>query len=193
MSTVKDMMGQRFGWVTVLERVGSDKWGLAAWRCKCKCGKVVVILGRDLRLGRTKSCGCLHKTNLRNRIGIKNSSWKGNQAKHAAVHMWLAKNKPRSVLCEKCRERPPTELSFNHKNGEWSRNPEDYEWLCHSCHRLKDEGRGARPLTKARIHRIREFYDVGAANQCELAVLFRVTQTTISNVIRGTGVYQDAL
>jgi hypothetical protein len=31
------------------------------WKCNCECGTSCFILGRNLRLGYTKSCGCLQK------------------------------------------------------------------------------------------------------------------------------------
>ena len=31
------------------------------WKCKCECGQIKTISGRDLRTGHTLSCGCLHK------------------------------------------------------------------------------------------------------------------------------------
>ncbi len=58
MSRVKDLTGQRFGRLTVIERAGSDKWGVARWRCKCDCGKEVEVSGGKIRSGHTKSCGC---------------------------------------------------------------------------------------------------------------------------------------
>lgn len=58
MGTLIDLTGQRFGHLTVVERVGSDKWGVAIWRCKCDCGAEVVVSGGKLRRGHTKSCGC---------------------------------------------------------------------------------------------------------------------------------------
>lgn len=63
---VEDLIGEKFGRVLVLERAPS-RHGRAHWLCQCDCGKTKVILGRSLRKGRTKSCGCLRKelaTNL---------------------------------------------------------------------------------------------------------------------------------
>lgn len=59
-----DLTGQRFGRLTVIERtkrpMGSNAQG-PFWRCKCDCGRSVVVTGSNLRYGRTQSCGCLHK------------------------------------------------------------------------------------------------------------------------------------
>lgn len=58
-----DLKGQRFGRLTVLERIGTRS-GCALWRCLCDCGKLVNIPSRSLRSGNTKSCGCLHSAEL---------------------------------------------------------------------------------------------------------------------------------
>lgn len=69
MSTRKDMTGQKFGRLTVIKYVYSDKHHNAVWQCQCKCGNIVEVRGDMLRNGNTKSCGCLctthHKSNTR--------------------------------------------------------------------------------------------------------------------------------
>ena len=57
MSRLKDLVGQRFGRLVVLERSGTQ-CGSAMWLCKCDCGNMVVSNGHNLRRGVTKSCGC---------------------------------------------------------------------------------------------------------------------------------------
>lgn len=37
------------------------------WRCKCLCGKEIIVKGNSLRNGNTKSCGCLKKEQLSER------------------------------------------------------------------------------------------------------------------------------
>lgn len=54
-----NLMGQKFGRLTIVKRAGSDKWKNATWLCKCNCGREKIISGNDLREGNTKSCGCL--------------------------------------------------------------------------------------------------------------------------------------
>lgn len=58
----KDLTGQKFGRLTVIERdFGvTDKKG-AYWKCRCECGSVKTINGRALRTGATLSCGCLNR------------------------------------------------------------------------------------------------------------------------------------
>lgn len=55
---VKDLIGQKFNKLTVIERNGSDHRGEAQWKCKCECGNEIVVLGSNLRTGHTTSCGC---------------------------------------------------------------------------------------------------------------------------------------
>ncbi|MBQ4495407.1 MAG: hypothetical protein II968_06525 [Selenomonadaceae bacterium] len=60
MAAIKDLTGQRFGRLTVLEFVGIKKHH-AQWKCKCDCGNIFIAKGTTLRDGTTKSCGCLHR------------------------------------------------------------------------------------------------------------------------------------
>ena len=57
---VKDLLGQKFGHLTVIERAGSDHRGEAKWKCKCDCPAhtEIIVLGSNLRTGHTQSCGC---------------------------------------------------------------------------------------------------------------------------------------
>lgn len=57
----KDITGQKFNRLLVLNRVENDKWGQTLWLCKCDCGGYRVVRGTDLKRNNTKSCGCLHK------------------------------------------------------------------------------------------------------------------------------------
>lgn len=53
-----DISGMRFGRLTVMEFVGQSKDKRAVWKCICDCGKTVNVIGKSLRSGNTKSCGC---------------------------------------------------------------------------------------------------------------------------------------
>jgi len=53
---IVDISGQRFGRLTVLKMfpIREDNW-----RCLCDCGKEITVNGYLLKIGNTKSCGCL--------------------------------------------------------------------------------------------------------------------------------------
>lgn len=62
MSNLKDLTGQKFALLTVINRVKNDAKGKAYWECLCDCGNTTVVSGSNLRNGAVKSCGCLrHK------------------------------------------------------------------------------------------------------------------------------------
>ena len=64
MSQANSMIGKRFGRLTVIEEFACTKQG-RYYRCICDCGNITrPIYGPSLRLGRTKSCGCLHREEL---------------------------------------------------------------------------------------------------------------------------------
>lgn len=58
---VIDEIGNTYGYLTVIERAQNNSAGRAMWKCRCKCGNEVVVLGKRLRSGATKSCGCYQK------------------------------------------------------------------------------------------------------------------------------------
>lgn len=55
----KDLTGQIFGYLTVIEDTGKvSEHRNIIWKCKCKCGNTIEIPGSYLTKG-TQSCGCL--------------------------------------------------------------------------------------------------------------------------------------
>lgn len=60
----KDITGQKFGRLTVLELDTNSKEKAAKWICKCECGAIISTRGSSLRSGHTKSCGCFHLEDL---------------------------------------------------------------------------------------------------------------------------------
>lgn len=60
MPAMKDLTGQRFGRLTVIQPNGKDSQGHYKWLCACDCGNLKTIVGTYLTRGETQSCGCLH-------------------------------------------------------------------------------------------------------------------------------------
>ena len=58
----KDMIGKKFGRLTVLKQLDDDITvggnHVIMYLCKCECGKEVKTQGNHLRSGHTNSCGC---------------------------------------------------------------------------------------------------------------------------------------
>ena len=79
MGKLKDLRYKKFGMLTVTERFGSDKHGIALWLCDCDCGfKGCVVRGRALISGATKSCGCI-------RVEIASNKFKEMHKKRASA------------------------------------------------------------------------------------------------------------
>ncbi|MBT8348699.1 MAG: hypothetical protein HKP62_04540 [Sulfurovum sp.] len=70
---LKDLTGQRFGKLVVLERVEdhitSGGNSIVKWKCKCDCGKITFVRTDSLKRGDTKSCGCIFHSPKSNLIG----------------------------------------------------------------------------------------------------------------------------
>ena len=65
MSKLKDLKGQRFGRLVVIERAENfilpSGQPQTAWLCQCDCGNILKTRSFSLTNGTTKSCGCLAK------------------------------------------------------------------------------------------------------------------------------------
>lgn len=63
MSKKVDLVGQRFGKLTVIQYVGlgerSNGKKYCNWLCKCDCGNETIVRTSYLTCGETRSCGCL--------------------------------------------------------------------------------------------------------------------------------------
>lgn len=55
---LKDLTGQRFGRLLVIEKVRKPNDTRAYWKCQCDCGNETIVSGKDLRNMHTQSCGC---------------------------------------------------------------------------------------------------------------------------------------
>ena len=60
---VKNLQGQKFGRLTVIEQDTEHKGAAAYWKCQCECGNIKSIRGSNLTSKNkpTRSCGCLNK------------------------------------------------------------------------------------------------------------------------------------
>ena len=92
------LIGKTFGRLTVIGFAGRSNVGEYLWRCHCLCGKDTTVKSQKLRLGYTKSCGCL-KVEMRRYIrihGMRKSreyqTWIGMKARCSNPHSGYFKN-----------------------------------------------------------------------------------------------------
>lgn len=69
------LIGKKFGRLTVTGRADRPegiKGGDAYWRCLCECGTEVDVMGKSLKNGKTKSCGCYkHDVLVKDLVGMR--------------------------------------------------------------------------------------------------------------------------
>ena len=53
-----DLVGEKFGDLTVKESAGTDKQRNKLWLCECVCGETVKVATRQLTSGEKTNCGC---------------------------------------------------------------------------------------------------------------------------------------
>jgi hypothetical protein len=64
MGRFRDLSGERFGRLLVLQKNGYNKHHQLYWLCECDCGNRKNVLGCVLSRGDTNSCGCLVKESI---------------------------------------------------------------------------------------------------------------------------------
>ena len=73
--------GVKFGMLTCIERIGSDKHGKAVWWFWCDCGNTINARITDVKRGKVKSCGC-----IRAQTAKQNGLLGGKKDRHGATH-----------------------------------------------------------------------------------------------------------
>lgn len=121
-TTKVDMIGQRFGRLTVLEEVDDrTTCGEVKYLCQCDCGNTKIVIGTLLRDGRTKSCGCLLAESTRKR------SRKHGLSDHPLYKIW-------SGIVQRCYKETDTAYKYYGARGitvcdEWRHNPDAFiQW-----------------------------------------------------------------
>ena len=119
---IKDITNQRFGNLTALKYVGSNKDKKAMWECKCDCGNTYVTTGKSLRLNLTTSCGCM-KIQRAIQLGKKNKTH--GKTKTRLYNIWHGMKK-------RCRTESDTNFKYYGGKGisvcdEWVNSFESFE------------------------------------------------------------------
>lgn len=138
-----DMVGHRFGRLTVLARVERpDSSRAYCWLCRCDCGVEKIVRGINLRIGNTRSCGCKKRSRVAV-VGEPHPAYRANPKSHRTGHRRCRElfpgNQTCSVVgCSRIAER-------HHVDGNPLNNaPENVQFLCHKHHM-------AHPHTRAQM------------------------------------------
>lgn len=90
-----DLIGQVFGYWTVIKEADKNKHGQTQWLCRCKCGNEGIVTTIALRNGRSKSCGCY-------KIQASTNDLKGKQFGRLTPIRIVGKNQRANVWECKC-------------------------------------------------------------------------------------------
>lgn len=100
------MIGTTFGRLTVMsEAYRVDRAKRAFW-CLCSCGSGLHVTQNSLKTGNTRSCGCLHKEQLRERM-----------TKHGATYFGVKPREWRAWCSMRRRCTKPTSTDYSYYGG----------------------------------------------------------------------------
>lgn len=66
-----NLLGKRFGRLTVIERLSNNQYRERRWRSVCDCGGYATSTSSSLKSGQSKSCGC-YQREVAKKLGRKN-------------------------------------------------------------------------------------------------------------------------
>lgn len=87
--------------------------------------------------GKTHSLAAVEKIREAN-TGERSHNWKGDAVGYASLHEWVRKRIPKPLICPRCHTRLTIDLS--NKDNKYTRDLNDWEWLCRICH-MEIDGR----------------------------------------------------
>lgn len=84
-----DLIGQKFGRLTVVSLAGKNERRCLLWNCKCDCGRTKTVAATFLRTGKVRSCGCLRKEMARESAKSLPKESRMGMFRHGALHTRL--------------------------------------------------------------------------------------------------------
>lgn len=92
---------------------------------------------------------CSRRCAAQPRSGENHQYWKGDKVGYSAVHEWVKKYLPKPKVCNRCNLEKKLDLSVN--DYKYTRELENWEWICRSCHCKKDDNGGETKFKKGQI------------------------------------------
>ena len=204
---VKDILGQKFGRLTVISFSHSQKFKAgtsAVWRCLCQCGKTVLIRGAHLRSGNTSSCKCANREKITKHghsVGGKDGKsasslykcWSSmkNRCENRRCHNYSNYGGRGISVCERWRNsfanfladvgpKPSPELSLDRINNNGNYEPGNVRWATASQQRLNTRRRSLTDEEVAKAIKLRQQDKTYKA----IGELFGVGDRAVSSAIK---------
>jgi 5-methylcytosine-specific restriction endonuclease McrA len=99
-------IGDTFGRLKVISFTGEvqGKWGGRKIACICSCGNTTIVTTSNLKKGKTKSCGCLHRERVR-LLGLSHRKYKEVSGFSKLYRTYICQSKRRSLAFVLSREK----------------------------------------------------------------------------------------
>lgn len=113
-------LGKKYGRLKVIEIIKPKK-GLTKWRCKCDCGNEYIGIGKYIKYGNIKSCGCIAKELQENAIVYKRiyKVWRGmiNRCYNPKCESYKNYGLRGIEVCKQWRENAREFIEWAYNNG----------------------------------------------------------------------------
>lgn len=198
MGKALELTGQKFGLLTVIKRKENDKWRNSQWLCQCDCGNIIKVGGANLKIGRTKSCGCLWNKSImgtKSKHGYSYSKiyqvWKNMKGRCLNPYspLWKYYGSRGITVCERwvCSfenfledmGEQPEGLTLDRKDNNGNYEPSNCRWTTHT-----EQMRNSRQakLNIQKVKKIKKLLKQSTFTNTKIAQLFNVNKSTISNI-----------
>lgn len=198
-----DLKGKRFGRWIVSNRVENSKGGQSYWLCKCDCGNKREVIGSSLKLGFSKSCGCLQKEtiyqlNFKHGCAIRGKAtrtwriWQGMKDRcnrtTSLIYKWYG---GRGIsVCERWlvfknfladMGEAPEGLTLDRKDNNGNYEPDNCRWIT-QAQQIRNSN--STKLNFLKVQVIKKLLKESKLRQWEIAEIFNVSRPTINSVNR---------
>lgn len=113
-------LSKKYGRLKVIEIIKPKK-GLTKWRCKCDCGNEYIGIGKYIKYGNIKSCGCIAKELQENAIVYKRiyKVWRGmiNRCYNPKCESYKNYGLRGIEVCKQWRENAREFIEWAYNNG----------------------------------------------------------------------------
>lgn len=145
---IKNIVGQKFNRLTVIEETKERSSGSVLWKCLCDCGNFTYLTKNMLSTGSVKSCGCYSTEVKKSNCGPRHYKWNPNKTQEDRIRgrsykeydYWQKTVKERdNYLCQCCFD-PTKNKLVSHHYLNYSQYPEfrldinNGICLCEDCH-----------------------------------------------------------
>lgn len=190
-----DLTGNRFGYLTVLNRAANATDGKTQWLVKCDCGNTCIVRARSLITGDTKSCGCLKDKVDREKLDLAHKAIKTHGLSRTRIYRTY------HGMISRCYN--PKNDDYDHYGGrgitvceDWLLNPKDFfKWALNNGYaddltiERKDNEKGYSPDNCRFIPRA----DQAKNRRCSTLLTIDEKAQTLSDWAREAGIKQTTL